>query len=37
LCDKVPGGIVKRIRTIKVYGKVAVETTVELVSYRNGH
>ena len=36
LSDEVPGGIVKRIRTDKVNGEVAAETTVELVSYKQG-
>jgi hypothetical protein len=36
LCDEVPGGIVKRLRTTKVNGEVAAETTVELVSYKKG-
>jgi hypothetical protein len=36
LSDEVPGGIVKRLRTTKVNGEVAAETTVELVSYKKG-
>jgi hypothetical protein len=36
LSDEVPGGIVKRVRTAKVNGEVAAETTVELVSYKKG-
>jgi hypothetical protein len=36
LSDEVPGGIVKRVRTDKVNGEVVAETTVELVSYKNG-
>jgi hypothetical protein len=34
ISDEVPGGIVKRLRTTKVDGKVAAETTVELVTYK---
>jgi hypothetical protein len=36
LSDQVPGGIVKRVRTTKVDGKTVAETTVELVSYKQG-
>jgi hypothetical protein len=36
LCDDVPGGIVKRLRTTKLNGEVVAETTVELVSYKKG-
>ena len=36
LSDEVPGGIVKRVRTDKLNGEVAAETTVELVSYKKG-
>jgi hypothetical protein len=36
LCDEVPGGIVKRLRTTKVGGDVVAVTTVELVSYKTG-
>jgi hypothetical protein len=34
--DEVPGGIVKRTRTTKVKGEVVAETTVQLVSYKQG-
>jgi hypothetical protein len=34
LCDEVPGGIVKRLRTTKVNGEVVAETTVEVVSFK---
>jgi hypothetical protein len=34
LSDEVPGGIVKRIRTTKVNGELAADTTVELVSFK---
>jgi hypothetical protein len=34
LCDEVPGGIVKRLRTTKVNGEVVAEATVELVPYK---
>ena len=36
LADDVPGGIVKRQRTTKLNGQVVAETTVELVSYKQG-
>jgi hypothetical protein len=36
LCDEVPGGIVKRVRTTKVDGEVVAVTTVELESYKSG-
>jgi hypothetical protein len=36
LCDEVPGGIVKRVRTTKVDGEVVAVTTVELESYKTG-
>jgi len=36
LCDEVPGGIVKRLRTTKVNGEVVAVTTVELESYKKG-
>jgi hypothetical protein len=36
LSDAVPGGIVKRIRTTKVNGEVVAETTVQLVSFKQG-
>jgi hypothetical protein len=36
LCDEVPGGIVKRVRTTKVDGEVVAVTTVELESYKEG-
>jgi hypothetical protein len=36
LCDEVPGGIVKRVRTTKVNGDVAAVTTVEVQSYKAG-
>src|SRR5262249_5527302 len=36
LRDEVPGGIVKRLRTRRVNGELAAETTVELVSYKKG-
>jgi hypothetical protein len=34
LCDEVPGGIAKRVRTTKVNGEVVAVTTVELESYK---
>jgi hypothetical protein len=36
LSDKVPGGIVKRVRTTKLNGEVVAVTTVELVSFKKG-
>jgi hypothetical protein len=36
LSDRVPGGIVKRLRTTRLNGEVVAETTVELVSYKKG-
>jgi hypothetical protein len=37
LADDVPGAIVKRLRTTKLNGEVVAETTVELVSYKQGN
>ena len=36
LCDEVPGGIVKRVRTSKVNGEVVAVTTVEVEKYKAG-
>ena len=36
LSDEVPGHIVKRHRTTRMNGEVVAETTVELVSYKQG-
>lgn len=37
LADDVPGGIVKRTRTTKLNGEVVAQTTVELVSFKQGN
>jgi hypothetical protein len=36
LTDQVPGGIAKRIRTTKSKGQLVAETTIEVLSFKNG-